>query len=173
MTALVSVEVKGLAQAIEIMAAVDKDADFAQATALRAGARRARSLAAKKAAGQLGLPMKIFRRRIAWFSRRRRRMGERRAVLWGGLKYEPRASEHPKLAKAIQAANPGAFFINVKGVRKLVARRAGKLISPTLDLDTVINDVLPDAAVTAMAERYIPTLIKEFNRRVERRARRR
>jgi len=170
---LIDIRVRGQRQVIEAMTAVNRDADRAQQTALRAAMRSARTATKKEAAARLGVPQKIFRRRIATYVRRPKRIGERRGVLWGGLRREPRAVEHPAVARAILVQKPTSFWATFRGERKLVQRRGGKLRDAFLDLDHVFSDILPREARRAMDERYVPVLIRDFDRRVQNRLRRR
>lgn len=172
MTNLVSVSVDGENRAIEALVGVSKDAERAQQTALRSAGRRARSLVARAMVGELGVPLKTFRERIQYFARRAKKTGERRAVVWVGLQRRPRATEDRRIAAAIQRQTPGAFWATFKEGRKLVQRIAGKLRPAELELEEPAKRHLVAEATQAMRERYSDVLARDFNKRVERRARR-
>jgi hypothetical protein len=170
---LVSISIDGENRAIEALVGVSRDAELAQRSALRAAGRRARSLTVKALAAHFGIPQKVFRHRLQYFNRVSKRSGVRRAVLWLGTQRRPRASEDRRIAAAIQRQQPRARWATwPNGRRSLVVDEGGRARTAELELEEVARGFLESKGREAMRERYSETLARDFNRRLERRARR-
>lgn len=182
-----TIEIKGLAGAIEALALVSAEADFAQRSAVRAAGTRARSTTAKSLASKTSTVQKIWRKRVNHYPTRRSRRGLAVRKLWLGIKHAPKAREHRSVAAAI-AGQPDAFQATMpssghRGIfrRKQKTRPYGPgardnprgrgalpISEVRLDVSNIGPPVLLAEAEKAMRGRYVEVLRSEFKRRVKR-----
>lgn len=179
MSVRVHVELKGLDSAIERLAAAgDRDAGFAMKTAVRAGARKARSLAAKGIAVRLGVPMKVLKRRVQAFVVKGRGGGIGKGFstssahasvrLWMGLKSPPDGREHKRVQNWLLAHHARAKVARNGSVYTTLSN--GKFDRwMRIPLGAEHEPVLVQAAHRALFESWIPTLRKDYLRRVKKR----
>lgn len=190
---LISVTVRGAPALVEALAGVDTHARRAQASAMRAAARKGRSLAARAFASRHGVPLRVFRKRVRFFlTRRNDRAAVSEGALWAGLRFELRASTHAKVAAQLRAQHPRGFAATMPSghrgwfKRKHPSRRAGDgartrphargalpIVELGIDVAPGAPDTLRAAARKVMATTYPDTLKRDYLRRLARARRRR
>jgi len=183
----IGVELIGGAAVIEALVSVNKDAERAQASAIRSAAVRARSLVIKDLAAQTGVKQKAWRKRVGQFASRRIR-GLATRKLWVGLKHPPGASSGKAVEAKIRASNPDVFEATMQSGHRGLFRRRYRTIpygpgarehprerralpidEATLDISGVGEKSLLKRAREVMLGRYVEVLKKEFLRRTSRR----
>lgn len=171
--ASITMELRGEARALEALAAVSKDAHYAQLTAMRRTYKKARSLAARDFAARLVGPLKLYKRRVQGFPRKRRR-GLAEARLWAGFRWPITYVEHSRVARRLRGQHPGGFTArrpNGTGIGYFTP--AGRTLGDehVISLANHGRDVLPAAAKNALTSVYVPTLKRDYLRRLRRRIR--
>ena len=182
------VQFDGRTRVLEALSAVDQQARFAQKTAMRAAARKGRSIIAKGIAARHKLPQKLLRHRVRFFYKKRTRNDARtQALLWSGLKRDIRASEHPAAPRQLKAQSPPAFrakmpgsghvgyFRRVKPSRRVGdnARKRPKergalpITEAGIDITPGTRDTMIAAARSAMTATYPKILKHDYKRRID------
>jgi hypothetical protein len=182
-----TIELRGEVQAIEALTAVSNDAFFAQKTALRAAARKGRSIVAKERAARFAVPMKLFKKRVRFFiARLRQRPGKlSEAKLWAGLERGLILNEHPKVEAALRRRFPTGFLATMKSShrgwfhRTRATRRVGKgarqrpkdrgalpIKEHEVDVGEGAEASMLSAAREVMAKVYPNVLKRDYKRRI-------
>jgi len=182
------VQLTGEVRALEALTAVSKEAAFAQKTAMRAAARKARSTVVKAFAARHKVPMKLFKHRVRFFFKRRAESNPRtEAALWAGFARGLRGGEHGAVRRRIKALYPKAFIPNLKsghreyfhrvnpsrrvgaGARERPRERGALPIREhELDVSAGAREVMIDAARRVMRTTYPDTFRKDYKRRMDR-----
>lgn len=181
-----TVELQGEEVVIEALAAVSKEARFAQKTAIRSAARKGRSIVAKELSARHKVPQKLFRKRVRFFLPRPARAGESAtARLWTGLRKGLRFDEHPKVASLLRAQNPRGFVPRLKSGHKGWFHRVnpprrvgpgardnphGRGALPIAEHEIKITGariIMLNAARKVMRTVYPDTLRRDYKRRID------
>jgi len=128
-----SVELSGEIRALEALTGVSKHAAFAQKSALRAAGRKGRKGVVRELAIRNGVPQKVFRKRVRFFTKRGGRQDiVARSRIWAGVASTITPSEHKNVLPEVRARNPKGFQPELKSghkgwfFRKYPPRRAGR-----------------------------------------------
>lgn len=182
------VEIRGVARVLEALAGVDKQARFAQKTAIRAAGRKGRSVIAKTLAARFKVPMKVFKRRARFFSSNPRRTVSPVAAarLWLGLGAQLRAKKHASILTALRAKYPGGFSPRLKSGhsgwfhREKPTRRVGPgardkprqrhalpITEHTIDFSQGALALVLNTARSVMRTTYPDTFRRDYKRRID------
>lgn len=182
------VELVGEVRVLEALAGVDKQARFAQKTALRAAGRKGRSIVAKSLASRFRVPMKLFKKRARFYTSRARSKASPIAAarLWLGLAAQLRANEHASVGGALRAKFPKGFSPRLKSGhsgwfhREKPPRRVGvgarekprqrhalPIKEHTIDFSPGAENLMVDTSRKVMRTIYPDTFRKDYKRRVD------